>query len=501
VRGVVQVDDDDDGLPTSWENTFGLNPNSNALEHGPNGDPDQDGLTNMQELNGGTHPRGYFHPLLAEGASNAFFSVRFALLNVGTLPGRVLIRYFQPGGAVVSVFEMLPPNQRRTFSPPAQVTSPDFSIVVEADEQIVLDRTMSWANGLGSHAETAVQGPATTWYLAEGSTSSVFSLFYLIQNPNPAATTLTVRYLLPGGQAPIVRTYNLPGSSRTTIPVDDQGGILASTDVSAVLTAPLPIVVERAMYRNTPTQAFAAGHNSAGVTQLATSWFLAEGATGAFFDCFVLLANPNDQATTATISYLLSDGRTFTKSYSVPANGRYTVWVDNEEIPGGSGIRPLTNVAVSSTVTSTLPIIVERTMWWPSPEITPSEYWAEAHNSPGATATGTSWALAEGEVGGAQNAETYILIANTSATAGTVQVTLYFEDGTSVSRTFGLLARSRRNVSVSTDFPTAANRRFGAVIDSIGATPAEIVVERAMYTSPGGATWAAGTNAAGMRRR
>jgi hypothetical protein len=50
-------------------------------------------------------------------------------------------------------------------------------------------------------------------------------------------------------------------------------------------------------------------------------------------------------------------------------------------------------------------------------------------------------------------------------------------------------------VSASIDFPGAAGRRFGAVVESLGATPAQIVVERAMYTSPGGVTWAAGTNA------
>jgi hypothetical protein len=78
-------------------------------------------------------------------------------------------------------------------------------------------------------------------------------------------------------------------------------------------------------------------------------------------------------------------------------------------------------------------------------------------------------------------------------------VTLYFEDGTSTARTFALLPSSRTNVSVSTEFTQAAGRRFGSVIESVGTTPAQIVVERAMYTSPGGVTWAAGTNALATR--
>ncbi len=112
---------------------------------------------------------------------------------------------------------------------------------------------------------------------------------------------------------------------------------------------------------------------------------------------------------------------------------------------------------------------------------------------------GRAWALAEGEVGGPQNAETFVLIANTSSTAGSARVTLYFEDGPPVERTVSVLPNSRTTVNVSADFPAAATARFGTRVESLGATPAQIVVERAMYTEPGGVTWAAGTNALGTK--
>ena len=87
------------------------------------------------------------------------------------------------------------------------------------------------------------------------------------------------------------------------------------------------------------------------------------------------------------------------------ANSRFNIWVDYEDAR-------LADTAVSTTVRSTngVPIIVERAMWWPG-----WPAWYEAHNSPGATTTGTKWALAEGEADAARNLETYILIANTSA--------------------------------------------------------------------------------------
>jgi hypothetical protein len=121
----------------------------------------------------------------------------------------------------------------------------------------------------------------------------------------------------------------------------------------------------------------------------------------------------------------------------------------------------------------------------------------EAHNSAGLTTTGRTWALAEGEVGGPSNVETYILIANRGE-AGTATVTLRYEDGTSDSRVFALPAGSRTNVAVAAEFPGAAGRRFGAIVEA-ASVGAEIVVERAMYSNARGVAWAAGTNAVGTK--
>jgi hypothetical protein len=171
----------------------------------------------------------------------------------------------------------------------------------------------------------------------------------------------------------------------------------------------------------------------------------------------------------ATADYLLLDGAVHSKDYVVPANGRFTIWVD------------------------------ARTMWWPGPEMTAS-YWTEAHNSPGSTETGIEWALAEGEVGGEHGIETYILIANTSAVEGSARVRLFFEDGTTAERVVALRPTSRTNVAAGS-FPDAAQKRFGAIVQSLGAAPARIVVERAMYSNAGGVVWAAGTNAVATKLR
>jgi len=50
------LDADADGLPNDWEQMFNLNPLSDVSSDGANGDPDADGVTNIDEFTGGTDP-------------------------------------------------------------------------------------------------------------------------------------------------------------------------------------------------------------------------------------------------------------------------------------------------------------------------------------------------------------------------------------------------------------------------------------------------------------
>ncbi len=246
------------------------------------------------------------------------------------------------------------------------------------------------------------------------------------------------------------------------------------------------------MYLSTPGRPFAAGHESAGVTAPALAWFLAEGATGPFFDLFVLLANPNTTASTVTVTFLKPNGTTVVKPYVIGPQSRFNIWVDVED-------PALSDTAVSTTVqvTNGVPVVVERAMWWPGTAAT----WQEAHNAPGATTTGTAWAIASGEEGGTSNAETYILIANTATFASTARVRLFFEDGSTVTKDYPVGAQSRFNVPVRSEFPAAADQRFGALVESVGLGAAPLVVESAIYGNAGGIVWAAGSNALATKLR
>jgi hypothetical protein len=432
---------------------------------------------------------GVYRRYFAEGASNAFFSTRIALLNPGSAATVAHLRFQKSDGGIVEHEVALAGLARATIDPAAVgAANSDFATVVESDQPLVADRTMHWdATGYGSHAETSLPEPLTTWYFAEGSTTGSFQLFYLLQNPGPTAAQVEVRYLRPAPAAPVVKSYAVAPASRRTIYVNQEDPALDETDVSAVVTVTngVPIVAERAMYTNAAGQIFGAGHESAGLAAPSAQWFLAEGATGPFFHQFILVANPTATAAPLDFRYLLTDGRVVLKSHTVAPNSRLTVGVHAEDPLLAAG-------SMSTVVTSTngVPVLVERAMWWPAsgPE------WYEAHDAAGATATGTKWAVADGQAGGPAGADTFLLIANTAIRAGSAAVTLVFEDGGTATKRFPLLPSSRFTVPVSGAFPEAAGRRFGAIVESVGDQPVPIVVERAIYESPGGVTWAAGSN-------
>jgi hypothetical protein len=495
--GQAGQDTDGDGLGDEWETQFGTDP----LTNDANADPDGDGFTNTQEFTNGTHPTGYFTRYLAEGSTGAFFDDRIALFNPGNDLATVVLRFQRDAGAEIQQVRTIPAHARDTVNPEviAGLENAAFSTVIESNQAVVVDRTMTWdSSGFGSHAETSIESPSTSWFLAEGSTAGTFDLYYLLQNPNAAAAQVTITYLRPSG-APLVKTYTINPRSRRTINIDGEQGFvgrpatersLSATDVSAqiVSTNGVPILVERAMYMTVAGRVFAAGHDSAGVTAPARSWFLAEGSTGTFFDLFILIANPSASPTNVEITYLLQGGAPVVRTYGLAAQSRRTVYVDADP--------ELANVATSAVVRSldaSVPIVVERSMWWPGSN------WQEAHNSAGAIITSPTWALAEGEVGGAVANQTYVLIANTSPFDATARVTAYFEDqGNPLVGVYTVRANSRFNVDYTNTI--AQGRRFSVLVEGTGPSPSQepqFVVERAMYSNSGTTVWAAGTDALG----
>jgi glucose/arabinose dehydrogenase len=490
---LAEGDSDGDGLPDAWESANGLNPAVSSGSNGAFGDLDGGGLSNGEELRLNTEPDAVIQSRhFAEGASNFFFSTRFAVANPNAFPARVNVRMLKSDGSAANVLLPIGADRRATLDTSSVPGLQDaiFSTVIESDVPVVAERTMTWgAGGYGSHSERSAVGPSTTWHFAEGNTSP-FNLFYLLENPQAAEAVVDISYLLQSGSGEVQKQYRIAPRSRQTILVNSEDQRLAATGVSAVIQSNIPIVAERAMYLDTGAQIFGAGHGSLGVTAPSASWFFGEGATGTFFDLFLLLANPGNDRVTATVTYLLEGGQSVSEPITLEPRSRQGFHIDPRTVGGVS----LDNRSVAMRVTTAGGgIIAERAMWFGGPT---AAFWNEAHNSAGATAAVSRWVVADGENGGPQAAETFVLIANTAPTATTATIKVLRENAAPFTRSITLPAESRTNVRVHPEggFPLL-HERFAVVV--AGVTGAQLVVERSTYTNANGIVWSAGTNALG----
>jgi hypothetical protein len=122
------------------------------------------------------------------------------------------------------------------------------------------------------------------------------------------------------------------------------------------------------------------------------------------------------------------------------------------------------------------------------------------------------WQVAGATVGGPDHTQSYLLIANTADTAGSAQVRVVLPNGTTAElpTPLTLAAHSRTTIALSEAFPQTMNLTFGVIVESLGATPAPVVVELSVYNDtpqtnvvPAGPTlfWGAGTNIVATRVR
>lgn len=429
--------------------------------------------------------------LLAEGATGGFFDTDLLIANPNLTNAPITVTFLKQDGTTVVVTRQVAAQRHVTIHvdelPGLEETSAATTIRSDAGLPLAVERTMFWdASRYGGHTDAAVPGPSTSWVFGEGA-QGFFDTYLLIANANTTAAELTVTFLREGAP-PLVTTRSVGALSRLTIYAGDFPELLGGSFGISV-NASLPVSAERATYfGTTPSRLWSGGQASAGVAQPSRSWFLAEGATGPFFDTFILLGNAGAVAATVNVQFLLDTGEVIVATRTVPAQGRVTIPVDLEPDPRVQA------AAFSTVVTSDVPIVAERSMYWPTGEAQP---WGEAHHAVGLTGTSTRWALAEGRVGGAFGYITYVLLANPSSTAADVTVRYLRENGAPIVRTYTVPPTSRVTVDVGATVTELQNELFGAAITVTNGVG--IAVERAMYWSANGIFFAGGTGAAGTR--
>lgn len=406
---------------------------------------------------------------LAEGTTDWGFDTYISIQNPNDTEVKAKVTYQTKSGPEEKAEITLPAASQTTINPRDDLGATDFSTKVKcttAGKTIAVDRTMTW-NKAGSeeaHCSVGVTAPGTTWYMPEGSASWGFECWLLIQNPDPTNTaTCQVTYMIENVGARTV-TRTVPPATRSTFNMADDMADVAVKDASIQVTSDIPVIPERAMYRNDRRE----GHDSIGTTTPATDYYLAEGATGynVNYITYVLVQNPNTSATDVNISYQTGTGIVTGPSFRMDPNSRKTIRV-NDQLPA--------NTDVSTHVQGSQPIIAERAMYW-------NNGTGEAcHDSIGMASPHTTFYLPDGQ--SSSGRETWTLVQNPNGADVQVDITYMTPTGEgNVRKTETIPANSRKTFNMAEH--SGMNGRASIMVSSRGAS---VMVERAMYWNNRGA--------------
>ncbi|MBU1669697.1 MAG: succinylglutamate desuccinylase/aspartoacylase family protein [Actinobacteria bacterium] len=387
---------------------------------------------------------------LAEGSTGEGFETWVLVGNPRADEATVRLTFITAAGPVEGPTLSLPPFTRKTVN--AADTAPDeaeVACVVESDTPVVAERAVYGGARRWAHCSAGVCEPATTWYLAEGSTGEGFETWVLVFNPGASPAEVGVTFMTDTGgvEGP---AFTLPAMTRRTINVADT--VPGTWEVSTCVESNAPVVVERAAYGAGGTWATC----SAGLTSPEQSWYMAEGTTAAGSETWVLVQNPFATAADLSVSYMTPSGTVPGPAARIEPFSRRSFFAA-DVVPG--------EWEVSAEVSSDNPVVAERAVYGPG------RAWATG--SAAVPTGGTTWYMAEGSTG--SGLETWVLLENPSGSECTTHLTYLTESGPVQGPTCALQPGTRHSVNLADTVPGRWD--VSTVVSSDG----PVVVERAMY--------------------
>jgi hypothetical protein len=199
------------------------------------------------------------------------------------------------------------------------------------------------------------------------------------------------------------------------------------------------------------------GHDSIGVSQASTSWFLAEGCTKGGFETWVLVQNPDaDLPAHVRLTYMTTQGPVAGPSVTIPASSRMTFNVA-DVVPD--------EWSVSTQVTSDVGVVAERAMYGNNRRL--------GTDSIGVPQPATNWYLAEGCTNG--GFETWVLVQNPNPSPARVTLKYMRSNGPKAGPTVTIAANSRVTFNAADVVPNEWSVSTQVMSDK------PVVAERSMY--------------------
>jgi hypothetical protein len=424
--------------------------------------------------------------VLSEGATGGFFDTDVALANPTGADQIARLTFLKEDGNTITVDRNVPARARLTVPlesiPGLESTAVSTVVTPLGGQAMGVERTMFWGeNRYGGHTGGSVPGASKQWLFAEGA-QGFFDTFILVTNENDAPATVTFTFLREN-EAPFVTARDVGAHSRLTLYA---GAFpeLTGRSFGLIVDSPQPIGAERSMYfGTTQNQFWKGGHESPGAAQPWFNWYFAEGATGAFWDTYLLLINPHDVAVPVTVTFLREAGAPIVVEKVLGPKQRLTI---NPEFEA----QPLESTSVATEVNANMPIVAERSMYWTGGDGQP---WTEGHNSTGQNFPTFAHLLTEGRVGGPEQFRTYVLLSSIRADPTPVRLVFFRENGLpSISKNVVIAPNARLTFDVANEMPELQNESFSTFVRSNGG--GSFLVERSIYWNAGGVFWAGGTS-------
>jgi len=400
-----------------------------------------------------THSTWYF----AEGCTTGGFETWILVENPDPQAVKVYISFYTPEGlfapAALQGVE-IPAEARVTFNAGAYIQDTHLSSVVSSEGgQVFCERSMYGGERTWGHNSIGATFPASTWYLAEGSTEGGMETWILVQNTDSEPVEVELEFQTEKGKVPGPKE-TLPGHTRRSF---NAAEYVQSYDVSTLVTASGGVVCERSMYGGDRTW----GHNSIGTPMTSQTWYLAEGCAEAGMETWILVQNPGDEEVAVDLTFHTAEGEVEGPTGVIPPRSRQSFLV-NEFV---------TSFHVSTLVTASGGVVCERSMYGNG------RTWG--HNSIGITAPDNAWHLVEGCTEGGM--ETWVLVQNPGDDEVQVQLTFRTGAGETQGPEATVPARSRYTFNVG-EFVQSYD--VATLVTASGG----VVCERSMYGND--RTWA-----------
>ncbi len=309
----------------------------------------------------------------------------------------------------------------------------DSTVRAELAGLQAIDGNIAWAAGEGA---TLLRTVDRARYFAEGHTGDGFQEYLCLFNPQDSQAAVTVQYLFTDGSKQL-QPVTLAPESRTTIDVNAVAG--PGRDVSVIVQMDRAVQVERPIYFNYGG-AWSGGSDTWGAPGPSVNWNFAEGYTGAGFDQYVCILNPQSRPAAIMFDFQTQEnGPVGLAGYIVPANSRATFRVN--DLLGGA-------YSNSLQLKSTVPVVAERSMYFDYRGGEGGMSWSGGHTVVGAPVLVNQYLFAEGTT--RSGFDEYLTLQNPGTSS--IQVNAVFEPdlgkGAPLARVFTVDAGKRQTVPV-----------------------------------------------------